>query len=73
MNIKVRKIEHRAHKNFGCHSRIVDGVGVTPADAGGRSVGSKQLLPGEYPHFTRRSRSVAELRNKADRDDALAG
>ena len=48
MNIKVRKIKHRSHKNFGTHSRIVDGVYVKPEHAGGRSVGSKQIHSGEY-------------------------
>jgi len=61
----VRKIRYRSHKSFGCHSRIVDGVYVTPALAGGRSVGSKQLLPGDYPAFTRHSRTRAELLNAA--------
>jgi hypothetical protein len=66
MNIPpVRKIRYRSHKRFANHSRIVDGVWVTPADAGGRSVGSKQLLPGDYPEHTRHSRTRAEMLNAA--------
>ena len=67
----VRKIRYRSHKNFGYHSRIVDGVYVTPEKAGGRSVGSKQIAPGEYPHLTRFSRTRAELLNAAQRTDEV--
>lgn len=67
--MKIRKIRHVSHKRFGNHSRIVDGTWVTPADAGGRSVGSKQLHPGDYPAHTRHSRTRAELLNAALRND----
>lgn len=67
MSTKIRKIAYRSHKSFANHSRIVDGVYVTPSLAGGRAVGSKQLLPGDYPVHTRHARSRAELRNEADR------
>lgn len=67
-SLKPRKIRYKTHKEFGNHSRMVDGKYVKPSDAGGRSVGSKQIAPGEYPVHTRH-RSRAELRNAAERGD----
>ena len=64
--VKIRKIKYRSHKCFGIHSRIVDGVGVTPSDASGRSVGSKQVLPGEYPADTRVGRTKAERQDSPE-------
>lgn len=63
--MKLRRLKHKTPKCFGVHSRIVDGVGVKPADAGGRSVGSKQICPGEYPRLTRH-RSLRELAEAAE-------
>lgn len=66
--MKIRKIRYKSRKCFGIHSRIVDGVWVTSADAGGRSVGSKQIAPGEYSTDTR-FRTRAEKLNAAQRND----
>ena len=62
---KPRKLKHRSHKNFGSHSRIVDGLGIKPEDAGGRSVGSKQICPGEYG--TRQTGGGGDYRSKAEK------
>jgi len=65
----IRKIKYKSPKNFGSHSRIVDGVWVKPADAGGRSVGSKQIHPLDYRHGEADHRSRAEKLNAALRND----
>lgn len=64
--MKIRKLKNQTHKNFGNHSRIVDGVYVTPKDAGGRSVGSKQIHPENYKSGRSDFRSRAEKRNADD-------
>jgi hypothetical protein len=70
MGTKIRKIKRYSHKRFGTESRIVDGVWVKPIDAGGRSVGSKQIHPDSYKRRNHDHgcdfRSRAEKRNADD-------
>jgi len=64
MTPKPRKIKHRTHKNFGSHSRIIQAED-DPASTGGRSVGSKQILPGDYGN--RQTGGYGDHRTRAER------
>lgn len=66
MGTKIRKLKKQSHKCFGTESRIVDGKYVKPIDAGGRSVGSKQIHPRDYKEGQCDWRSRAEKRNADD-------
>lgn len=69
-HLKPRKLKSKVHKHFGNHSRTVDGIVVKPENAGGRSVGSKQILPGDYGRKQTGGygdhRTKAELLNDAE-------
>ena len=68
MKIKARKIKHKSHKCFGTYSRIVD-EHCDPITTGGRSIGSKQVLPYEYNSGRTENRTRAEKLNAAEIKD----